>query len=290
MTAGRRAAVSAQGRPVQAGGSVSKENGTVLDLSAYWPFFTAFALLVGSGIGLPSPEELPTLGAGVWVASNPDFGPSRWLILPVCFVGVLIGDVLLYGIGRLWGTRLLEHPWVTRWLPAETRQKTEHNFHQYGIKMLLMVRWVPGIRSPMFITAGVMRLPITHFVLADGIAAIFGHSALFFLGYWFGDQVMTLVKGAEASTLKPILVFTLIAAIAVYFAYHFYRRPVITGDPKEMPLIGGKVADKLSNPDLSLPRMAQNLENHLDGLAPAPDHHAPANQAESARGERGAAG
>ena len=70
-----------------------------------WACFTAFAALVAAGFGAPIPEELPTVGAGVWVGSNPDLGELRWLILPVCFSGVLISDVMLYGIGRWWGPR-----------------------------------------------------------------------------------------------------------------------------------------------------------------------------------------
>ncbi len=233
----------------------------MLDLNIFGPMLAAFTALVAAGIGIPVPEEVPTIGAGIWVGSNPELGPLRWLILPVCFVGVLISDVLLYSIGRLWGTRLLQHRWLARWLPTATRERTERNFQEYGTKILLLVRWVPAIRSPMFITAGVMRLPLSRFILADGIAAAFGHSLLFFLGYWFGDQFLALVQGAEKSALKPVLVFLAIAAVSAYLVYHFWRRPVSTGDPKEVPLIGEKVAEKLSSPDLDLPRTALGHES-----------------------------
>jgi membrane protein DedA with SNARE-associated domain len=242
----------------------------VPDLSDLWPFLVAFTALVAAGIGVPVPEELPTIGAGIWVGTNPDVGPVRWLILPVCFVGVLISDVLLYSIGRLWGPRLLDLRWVARLVPPETRQRTEQNFQTYGVKILLFVRWFPGIRSPMFITAGVMRLPLYQFILADGIAAVFGHSLLFFLAYWFGDQFRELVVRAEhtvETTLKPLLVLTAIAGVGAYLVYHFWRKPVVTGDPKEVPLIG-KVADKLSSADIRIPGFSEppaHPEPGLDG-------------------------
>ena len=44
--------------------------------------------------------------------------------------------------------------------PVGRREQIESNFHHYGLRILLMVRWVPGIRSPMFVTAGTMRLPL----------------------------------------------------------------------------------------------------------------------------------
>src|SRR5262245_48087654 len=121
-------------------------------LSDFWPFFTAFGMLVAAGLGLPIPEEIPTIGAGIWAASQAEeMGWWRWLILPVCFLGVLISDVMLYGIGRFWGPHLRERRWAKRLLPPATWEKTERNFQRYGVKILLMVRWLPAIRSPMFI-------------------------------------------------------------------------------------------------------------------------------------------
>jgi membrane protein DedA with SNARE-associated domain len=210
--------------------------------------FIAFISLVAAGIGAPIPEEIPVIGAGIWVASNPELGVLRWLILPVCFAGILISDVLLYGIGRMWGTRLLEHRWLARLMPPGRREQIESNFHHYGLRILLMVRWVPGIRSPMFVTAGTMRLPLHRFILADAIAAVAGHSLLFFLAYWGGDTVKTLAERAEAEvqhTIKPLIILAAIVIVTLYFLYHFWKRPVSTGDPKEIPIIGEKVAVKI---------------------------------------------
>src|SRR2546427_817668 len=121
------------------------------NVSDFWPFFTTFAALVAAGFGFPIPEEIPTVYAGVWVGSHPGFGPLRWLILPVCFVGVLISDVTLYGIGRLWGRRLLQYRWTQKLLPPKKWEEIRQNYDRYGVKVLLMVRWLPAIRSPMFV-------------------------------------------------------------------------------------------------------------------------------------------
>jgi membrane protein DedA with SNARE-associated domain len=215
--------------------------------------FTAFGALILAGIGFPIPEEIPTVAAGIWVASNPDLGVLRWLILPVCYVGVITSDVMLYTIGRLWGPRLLQHRWLARCFPADKREQIERNFDQYGIKILLFIRWVPAIRSPMFVTAGIMRVPLVRFIIADGVAAIFGHTLLFFLAWWFGDAFKSLIDRAEGfiDWIKPVLIFLLVAAVAAYFILHFYRRPVSTADPHDVPLIGDKVAATMDSVDRS---------------------------------------
>src|SRR5437868_15159460 len=110
------------------------------ELSDFWPMFAAFAALVLAGIGAPIPEEIPTVGLGVWVGS-PDtvdkLGAFRWLALPVVYVGVIFSDVLLYWIGRLWGRRLLRQRWLARLAPPDKREKIEQNFRHYGVKILL---------------------------------------------------------------------------------------------------------------------------------------------------------
>src|SRR5262249_55828536 len=230
----------------------------------------AFASLVAAGVGAPIPEEIPVIGAGIWVAANPTLGLRRGLILPVCFVGILISDVLLYGIGRLWGTRLLEHRFLARLMPPGRREQIECNFHRYGLRILLMVRWLPGIRSPMFVTAGTMRLPLSRFVVADAIAAVAGHSLLFFLAYWFGDQFQGLVPGFEnevQSKIRPLLVLLAIAAVTIYLVVHFWKRPVTVGDPKELPIIGQQVAAKIEQSTMKIDSRL-TLRPSKDGLPP----------------------
>src|SRR5262249_28677300 len=115
----------------------------------------AFGVFAGAGFGLPVPEELAIIGAGLWTARMAnDYPLWRWLMLPVCIVGVITADVALYSIGRFFGTRLLERGWFKRMVPREKRERIERNFDQYGVNILLFGRLLPGIRSPLFITAG----------------------------------------------------------------------------------------------------------------------------------------
>jgi membrane protein DedA with SNARE-associated domain len=207
------------------------------------------ALILG-GVGLPPiPEEGVVVAAGAWVAST-DYGPLRWVILPVCIGGILCSDMLLYAIGRYWGSRLLEHRWLARFLTPEKLQQIQHNFHRYGIKILLFVRWIPGIRSPLFLTAGTMRLPVLRFVVADAVAAACGHTLLFFLSYQFTDSFKAMFEVVEGDVklLRPLLIVLPILAVGLYLLIHFLRKPVPTGDPEELPIIGHQVATKIECP------------------------------------------
>lgn len=194
-----------------------------------------------------------------------------WIMLPLCILGVVISDGLLYGMGRLFGSRLLETRWMRRIVSPEKRQRIEQNFHRYGVLVLLFARFLPTIRSPIFIMAGVMRVPFTRFVMADGLYAIPGVSLLFFLAFWFGDQVRDLVLAAEGrvAAFRPILILLALAGVAAYLFYHFLRHPVATGDPREeLPVIGGQVAAKIKCPDDEPPILTPSGWTCPDGSPP----------------------
>lgn len=212
-----------------------------MDYGYLVPFLVTFGGLVAAGIGFPIPEELPVVLAGAW-AALPDtvatYGAIRWLILPVCILGVVISDGLLYGAGRKWGTKLLETRFFARLVPPNKREEIERNFHKNGVKVLLFARFLPGIRAPIFIMAGVMRLPFKRFLLADGIYAIPGVSLLFFLAWWFGDAFVALIESFEAGVsnyVKPLLVLVLILGVVGFMIYKFLKKPVSTGE--EIPLV-----------------------------------------------------
>jgi membrane protein DedA with SNARE-associated domain len=172
-------------------------------------------------------------------------------MLPVCILGVVLSDGLLYCVGRFGGRRLLQNPWVTRLLPVQKQQRIEGNFHKYGILVLLFARFLPAIRSPIFITAGILRLSFAKFLVADGIYAIPGVSLLFYLAFSFGEQFRQLIIQAEGRVekLKPVLILLALTAVASYLVYHFLRHPVATGDPREeLPLVGDQVANKIQSP------------------------------------------
>jgi membrane protein DedA with SNARE-associated domain len=217
----------------------------VPDFELIRAFVTAFLLFLGEGFGLPIPEEVAIVIAGLWTANQADSYPlARWLMLPVCLVAILIADVILYSFGRFFGTRLLDHSWFARIVSADKRHSIEQNFHRYGVNILLFGRLVPGIRSPLFIIAGTMRLSVPRFVLADGLGAVFGNSLLFFLAFWFGDQFKELVEGIEGEVVRarPVIVLVALVSLGIYLLVRFLRRPVPTGDPEELPIIGHQVA------------------------------------------------
>jgi membrane protein DedA with SNARE-associated domain len=210
------------------------------DPRAFWVYLATLATLLGASLGLPIPEEIPIVTAGA-VTGHPDSAVRWWIMLPVLIVGVVTGDGILYFIGYRWGNRLLRNTWVRRrLLPIDRQQRIEKRIERYGIWILLGARLTPGLRSPIFLMAGSHRLPFIKFLIADGIYAVPGVSLLFWLAYFFTDQVTELIGPFEK--WRPIIVLIVLSAVALYLIRFFLKHPVTEGDPKDVPIIGRQVA------------------------------------------------
>jgi len=209
----------------------------MLDSVAMWKYATIFGTLLAAGFGFPIPEEIPIVTAGAFVGHDAqpshfpeamgavagstvvDFLPPReggtvwYIMLPLCILGVVLGDCVLFFAGRLFGPKLLSRAWIQRRvLPPEKRAKIEANFEKRGVMILLAARLTPGIRTPVFIMAGVLRMPISRFLLADALYAIPGVNLLFWLAYWFTDQFVEAIKAVDKH--RPLAVAAVLAAIS----------------------------------------------------------------------------
>lgn len=178
----------------------------------YW-YGSIFLALFLTGIGLPPvPEEAGILyAAGVHALHPETWWPLAWA---ACGLGIMAADCVLYGVGRKWGARLFEYRWVQRVLSTERRQRLEGRFHQHGIKLLVMARFLPPLRTGIFLIAGAARYSFLKFVLADLVYAVFGVGALFF----GGSLVLDLVH-----RYGPKLAWFAVVPVVGYGLYRYYR-------------------------------------------------------------------
>ena len=158
-----------------------------------------------------------------------------WIMLPVCILGVVLGDMVIYTAGRLWGTKLLQRKWVQkRILPPEKQAKIEANFAKNGILILLGARLTPGIRTPVFMMAGVLRMPLSRFLLADGLYAVPGVNMLFWLAYLFTDQFVAAINAVEKH--RPLVAVAVLSAVGGVILYKALNaRQLSTGNVEEIP-------------------------------------------------------
>ncbi len=163
----------------------------------HFTYLGIFSVLFVAALGVPIPEEVPIVAAGVLAQAEI---VRWWIVLPVCILGVLCGDVVLYGAGRHWGAQLLNWRAVRCVLHPEREARLTAAYRRHAAKTVFTVRHVMGLRAAAFLTAGITHVPFGKFLAADAAAATLGVPVSFGLAYFFADQleeVMADVHRAE---------------------------------------------------------------------------------------------
>ncbi|HET7042935.1 MAG TPA: DedA family protein [Gemmatimonadales bacterium] len=107
-------------------------------------------------------EDLACVTAGVLAARG-----SIPLVpaIVACYVGIIVGDQLLYLLGRSAGRVLVTRIPVKWILPAERLDRACEWFQSNGMKVVLTSRFLPGTRFPVYVAAGILRGGFVRFAL-----------------------------------------------------------------------------------------------------------------------------
>jgi membrane protein DedA with SNARE-associated domain len=184
-----------------------------MTLNALYWYASIFGWLFLTGIGIPPcPEEAGILYAASVNALHPEvWWGLAWL---ACGLGIIAADCVLYGVGYRWGPKLFEYRWVQKVLSTERRERIEGHFTQHGMKLLILARFLPPLRTGVFLIAGATRYSFVKFLIADLIYAVFGVGLLFFFGTW----VLAWVHRFESTA-----VFIASLAVMCYGLYMYYK-------------------------------------------------------------------
>ena len=178
-----------------------------------------FLVLFGAGLGIPIPEEIPVLAAGVLSHE----GIVRWWIaLPLCLCAILGGDTVLYWVGHHWGERILDWRVVRHILTREREERFKSEYRRHGMKIVFAARHVAGIRAAAFLTAGIARVPFPQFIAVDTAAALLGVPFSFALAFFFADQLEWVL--ADVRRIERWLVVAGLVLVAGWLAVLALRR------------------------------------------------------------------
>jgi membrane protein DedA with SNARE-associated domain len=128
-------------------------------------------------------EDAATLLAAMQVATG---ALSLPLALCSLYAGIVLGDLGLYGLGGLSAS----HPWAARLVPKRRRDIGRDWVSQRVIPLVLVSRFVPGLRLPTYTTLGFLHAPLGRFALAAICATLLWTSGLFYISLRLGTLMM----------------------------------------------------------------------------------------------------
>jgi membrane protein DedA with SNARE-associated domain len=166
-----------------------------------------FLILLLCGFGLPMPEDVVLVTGGViaWLASPLEQVSLRAMLhhralaamVVIGVGGILAGDSAIYWLGRRLGSHIAEHRLLRRIVPPEKMERVETLLRRRGKIVVMVARFLPGLRAPTYFTVGHARLPYWQFVLFDGLAALVSAPLWVCLGFWFGSDIERAAREAS---------------------------------------------------------------------------------------------
>lgn len=196
-------------------------------LSLWGPFM----VLILCGLGLPVPEDIVLLVAGAMGVMD---GYSWVEVSVLMYAGVMIGDSTIFFAGRFFGGKLRQAAWFQRYLSSPKQAKVERLFDHYHSFVLFFGRFLPGLRAPIFFTAGSMKVRYWKFFFFDGFAALISVPFFVWLGHWlwlkFQDDLVALERALSQTKAYTLLV-PLVIGVGLWLAIKIWWRRLHT--PKE---------------------------------------------------------
>ena len=173
-------------------------------------------------LGTFASEDLTCLTVGLLIHGG-QVDPA--LGIAACFLGIFVGDLGLWLLGRFVGRGLLPGGRLRHYLSVERLDKLDRWFGQHGARAVFAARFMPGLRLPFYLAAGILGRSTGTFLfwmflaallwtpLLVGAAALFGQAVTGPLTSFFGSGWIVLVLGGTTLYLLLKLVMLLSTSV-----------------------------------------------------------------------------
>lgn len=166
-------------------------------------------------------EDLTSIGTGLLIARGLiGFIPG----VLACFIGIFVGDILLYLAGR-WLASSTLHKAPLKWFITEKDIQLSYQWFQAkGPAIIIASRFIPGSRLPTYFSAGAIGASFGMFILYFGIASIIWTPILVGLAVLLGQEMINYFSIYQDYALWVIaavigILFVLFKVIIPSFTY-----------------------------------------------------------------------
>jgi len=178
-----------------------------------------FAAVFVRQIGLPVPAPLFLLAAGALAAAGKlDLVPALGLAVTAC----VLADWVWYEAGRRRGNKVLH--FIHRFArdPAGHDRRAKETFARYGLPLVVLAKFVPGLDAVAPPLAGTSRTSRLRFLAFDSVGAGLYSSAYAGLGYVFSHDLDR--AAAYVGRVGTVFAGLAFAALSIYAARKLVQR------------------------------------------------------------------
>jgi len=196
----------------------------------HYSYWAVLLLVMLEDFGVPVPGETILIAAAIFAGA----GRLNVVVVGVVgFVAAVIGDNIGFAIGHFGGRAL-----ALRWgkyvfLTEERLARAEVFFNRHGGKIIVVARFIEGLRQANGIIAGISGMRWYRFVVFNALGAALWVGTWVSLGYLAGNHINTIYHYISDYSLYVLIVLAVL--LVVLIIRHLLRRRRLAVQPAAQP-------------------------------------------------------
>jgi membrane protein DedA with SNARE-associated domain len=183
--------------------------------------YLALGLVFLEDFGVPVPGETVLIVSAIYAGTG---RLSIWLVAVIAFVAAILGDNVGFAIGHFGGRPLAERYGKYIFLTPQRLDKAASFFDRHGGKVIVIARFVEGLRRANGIIAGITGMHWTRFVPFNMLGAALWVAVWVSIGYFSGSHINSIYDTATRYELYFAIVVGLVILVFVGLRVWHWRR------------------------------------------------------------------
>ncbi len=192
----------------------------ILPILNHYGYLAVFGAVMLEDFGVPMPGETTLIAASA-VSAFSNHLSIPWVLL-LGFAGAVVGDNIGFAIGHFGGRRLVLKFGHYVFIREKQLDWAESFFHRHGGKVVVIARFVEGLRQLNGVVAGVSGMHWKRFLAFNAIGAALWVGVWGGAGYFFGNKLDTILPIFKRFEIYFIIAIAVVVLILI--ARHFLTR------------------------------------------------------------------
>lgn len=178
----------------------------------HYGYFGVFFILLVEMVGIPFPAETTlTISGFEWTSGVFKLLP----LLLVAAIGNIVGSTIAYSLGRLLGRPLIVRFGRYLGITNERLDRANHTFHKYQGWVVIVGKFIAGIRVLIPYLAGINKMNFVVFSIFNAISAFLWAAAFIVLGRYIGVEWTRYHQALHQYLVPGIVVVAVVVGVIV---------------------------------------------------------------------------
>jgi membrane-associated protein len=208
----------------------------MLDLLGIYVYFGLFFVIfaeTGLAVGFFLPGDSLLVVSGLMAKTLPDKLNIVYVLIAF-FCGSVIGDNTGYWTGRLMGKTLFNRE--SSWIFKPSRVTKAHAFFEkYGVKTVVLARFVPIVRTFAPLVVGAAEMPYPRFLAFSILGGLLWILSMVLAGYFLGGVIENALGIKLEDHIEKVVILVVFLSLLpplIEFLKHRYGKHTAASEPE----------------------------------------------------------